>query len=89
MATRPGDQELLHPKNAGKSLLQTMWDELVSCIDQLMHQDELEIEDLDRLKGRCEGIAWCIAVLTQSPRAIDINPIKAEAMERWEATQGE
>jgi hypothetical protein len=85
MPARTGDAEMLRPKR-GQSLLETMWADLVSCIDTLMNKDELEWafpDSLPRLQGRAEGVAWCIAVLTQSPRIIDIEKVKIEAMERW------
>jgi hypothetical protein len=70
-----------------------MWEDLDGCIDTLMDNDtqDLSIDDADlnRLKGRAEGVAWCIAVMTQSPREININAIKTEAMERWEARNDE
>lgn len=69
------------------TLLDQMWENLVNCIDKLM-DEELQFDDPKdrfRLKGRAEGVAWCIAVLTQSPRPVNINAIKEEAMERWTA----
>lgn len=76
-----------YPVEPGKTLLDIMWEDLLACISNLMDSQDLVIDDpdLNRLKGRAEGIAWCIAVLTQSPRPVDINAIKEEAMERWEA----
>lgn len=68
-----------------------MWDDLIRTIDDLMHDDEYWADDSgwdrSRTAGRAEGVAWCIAVLTQSPGDVDINTIKAEAMERWETSQ--
>lgn len=86
MPTRPGDDGLLNSQRRGNTLLSVIWNELDRCIDVLMHgsPDLFPFEDA-RLKGRAEGVAWCIAVLTQSPRPIDINAVKAEAMERWES----
>lgn len=89
MPARPGDSELLRPVRRGGTLLDVMWADLVSCIDQLMESDDYYDDDSGwdrtRTEGRAEGVAWCIAVLTQSPRPVDIGPIKAEAMERWTA----
>ena len=84
MPAREGDAELLRPKR-GASLLDTMWEDLVSCIDRLMKREDLDMSESDaiRLQGRAEGVAWCLAVMTQSPRPIDINMIKVEAMDRW------
>lgn len=88
MPARIGDEEILRPKRTGQSLLDIMWGDLIACIDTLMDSQDLVIDDpeLNRLKGRAEGVAWCIAVLSQSPRPIDVNLIKAEAMERWNET---
>ena len=71
----------------GPTLLDIMWEDLLACISNLMDSQDLVIDDpdLNRLKGRAEGIAWCIAVLTQSPAKPDVNIVKAEAMERWSA----
>jgi hypothetical protein len=68
-----------------------MWEDLMACIRDLMDSQDLVIDDpdLNRLKGRAEGIAWCIAVLTQSPAKPDINVVKAEAMERWEREEAD
>lgn len=75
----------------GPTLLDRMWDDLIRTIDDLMHDDEYWDDDSgwdrSRTAGRAEGVAWCIAVLTQSPGEPDINTIKAEAMERWESLQ--
>lgn len=93
MPRREGDEELLRPVRKGGTLLDVMWADLLSCIDALMEPDESYEDDSDsgwnrdRMEGRAEGVAWCIAVLTQSPRPVDINPIKQEAMERWQALQ--
>lgn len=89
MPTRTGDEELLRPKRSGGTLQDIMWADLVSCIGQLMEPDEYYDDDSgwnrSWVEGRATGIAWCLAVLTHSPRGWDINVIKAEAMERWEA----
>lgn len=73
---------------AGKTLLETMWDELMSCINDLMQPDEEHEDDSSwdraRVAGRAEGVSWCIAVLEHSPAPPDIKLIKSEAMERWE-----
>ena len=90
MPARKGDAELLKPKR-GASLLDTMWADLIACIDMLMQPDDYYDDDDGwdrvRMEGRAEGVAWCIAVLTQSPRPIDINIIKVEAMDRWREAQ--
>jgi len=79
------------PLPPGRTLLDLMWDDLLDCITQLMESEDFVMDDpdLNRLKGRAEGISWCIGVLTQSPRMVNINEIKAEAMERWEERERE
>lgn len=88
MPKREGDDELLRPKRTGGTLLDQMWDDLMRCIDTLMSDREglVEWTDEDRIRcqGRAEGVAWCIAVLTQSPRPVNVSAIKEEAMERWD-----
>lgn len=89
MPRRAGDAELLAPVKSGGTLLDVMWEDLLNCIDDLMKAGELEWSDEDRIRcqGRAEGVAWCIAVLTQSPRPINITAIKDEAMQKWELMQ--
>ena len=92
MPRRAGDEDLLTAvRKNGKTLLDVMWEELDVCIEDLMDAEDLTMDDndLNLLKGRSSGIAWCIAVLTQSPRPVDVNAIKEEAMERWTARQAE
>lgn len=92
MPRRPGDDALLAIKKGG-TLLDVMWEELINLVGQLMEDDEYYDDDSgwDRgwTSGRATGVAWCIAVLTQSPRPINIEAIKEEAMERWEAEQAD
>jgi hypothetical protein len=91
MPARPGDAELLRPKYAGRSIIEVLWEDLISCIDKLMESDDYYDDDSGwdrtRTEGRAEGVAWSLAVMIQSPRTPDINLIKAEAMERWKAEQ--
>ena len=91
MPARPGDDDLLLPVRNGGTLLDIMWNDLLDCITQLNETHKVLMDDLEisHLKGRATSVAWCIAVLTQSPRRIDINEIKDEAMERWEARERE
>jgi hypothetical protein len=91
MPRRPGDEELLRPKYAGRSIIEILWEDLIACIDKLMESDDYYDDDSGwdrtRTEGRAEGVAWSLAVMIQSPRMPDINLIKAEAMERWRAAQ--
>lgn len=93
MPRRDGDDDLLRPVRNGGTLLDVMWEDLIGCIDALMSDRdglvEWSDEDRFRCQGRAEGVAWCIAVLTQSPRPVNIAAIKDEAMERWESEQSD
>lgn len=75
----------------GPTTLDLLWADLISTIDQLMQDDEEYDDDSGwdrtRTEGRAEGVAWSIAVMVMRPNTPDINVIKAEAMERWEAMQ--
>lgn len=83
--------ELFAPEPRKRTLQDIMWEDLLSCIDQLMEDDDYYEDDSawdrTRCEGRAEGVAWCLAVLIQSPGRIDINRIKEEAMDRWRANQ--
>lgn len=76
---------------AGRSLIEELWEELDRVVDSLMvhdlHGSDWSKVDHARVQGRAEGIAYSIAVLTQSPRTPDINVVREEAMERWEERQ--
>lgn len=89
MPARPGDDALLRPSYAGKSILDVLWEDLLRCVDQLMSDDnDWSESDRARCQGRAEGVAWSIAVMTQYPRKPDINTVKQEAMERWDRERG-
>jgi len=60
--------------------LEKMWDELDGIVDRLMSGDAAE-DGKD--PGRAEGVAYCIALVTHSPGVVDIEKVRAEAMERW------
>jgi hypothetical protein len=74
---------------SGPSIQDLFWTELLDVITQLKDSDDIVMDDpdLNRLKGRAEGISWCLAVMLHSPGIVDINEIKDTAMERWEATR--
>ena len=67
----------------GQSLLDGMWEELMTIGDRLMTGQEAE-DGQD--KGRAEGVAYCIA-LVQKPYAPDIQAVRAEFVERWRDAQ--
>lgn len=84
---------------SGKSILETLWGELDSKLELLIADGEptlrerIHLTDLEayaewgRQQGRCEGLAYAIAVMT-NPYAPDLPAIKEEAMRRWVATIG-
>lgn len=65
-----------------KSLLERMWEELDSIVERLMSGAEA---DDGRDPGRAEGVAFCIALITQ-PYAPDVDKIRQLAMERYEGS---
>lgn len=65
----------------GKTILEFMWERLMDVVERLMTGQEAEDgQDV----GRAEGIAWCIAVF-QNPYAPNIDGVRGQAMELWEA----
>lgn len=80
---------------AGKSILEMLWEKLDSRLEQLMadgepHPDGLpnygraEFAEWGRQQGRCEELAFAIALMT-NPYEPDLPAIKEEAMRRWES----
>lgn len=63
----------------GKSILATLWEELMSISERLY--TGAEAED-GRDPGRAEGVAYCIAVMT-NPYKPDIQAVRAEVARRW------
>lgn len=80
-----------YPIPAGPSIQDLFWAELLSIIDVLMRPDDDYDDDSGwdrtRMEGRAEGVSWCLAVMLHTPGIVDINEIKAMAMDRWEATR--
>jgi hypothetical protein len=88
-----------HETPRARTLLEMLWDELDAKLDVLMADGEPEPaladswtgEDVDnyaewgRQQGRCEGLAYAIAVIT-NPYQPNVPAIKAEALRRWEAS---
>ena len=72
--------DVLH-RWAGKSIKEHIWSELVMTIDGLMSGEPDEEE-----RGYARGLATALAYL-YNPIAPDVDAVRAEAMERWEATQ--
>jgi len=65
---------------SGKSILEMMWDELDDAVAALMRGQS------GRRKGRVQGIAACVAIITD-PYRPKTEPILAEAQRRWEVKQ--
>jgi hypothetical protein len=57
-----------------------LWEELMSIVERLM--TGAEAAD-GRDHGRAEGVAFCIAVMT-NPYKPSIPAVRVEAMRRWE-----
>lgn len=62
----------------GKSILEMLWEELDSIVERLMGGGEAEGD-----VGRAQGVAYAIAVI-ENPYHVDMERIRAEAMQRWE-----
>ena len=69
----------------GKSILEMLWDELDGIVERL--QAGAEAEDGNDV-GRAQGVAYAIAVI-ENPYHVDMERIRAEAMDRWEAQNEE
>jgi hypothetical protein len=63
----------------GRSILEMLWEELMSISERLY--TGAEAED-GRDPGRAEGVAFCIAVMT-NPYAPNIEAVRAEVVRRW------
>lgn len=70
----------------GKSLMEHMWDELDAIVARLMSGDGAAEDSKD--PGRAEGVAWCISLFSQ-PYYPDLDSVRAEAMRRYYANEGE
>lgn len=66
---------------SGKSILELLWEELDRIVERIM-ADAGDEDD----KGRALGTAYSIAVI-QNPYRPNIEAVRREAMERWEADQ--
>lgn len=68
----------------GKSILEMLWEELDGIVERLMADGEAaDGQDV----GRAQGVAYAIAVI-ENPYHVDIERVRAEAMDRWEADNG-
>lgn len=75
-------------KHAGPSLRELAFKELDAVMDRLMDAtlDEQPISPTDR--GEAKGLAIALAIFT-NPYNPNVDAIRAEAMERWEARNAE
>lgn len=64
---------------AGRSILSILWDELMTISERLLSGESAED---GRDPGRAEGVAYCIAVMT-NPYKPDIEAVRAEVVRRW------
>lgn len=78
--------EVLHP-HAGGSIRQMIWAELDDVVDRIQKRVAKGKEPMKADKGMALGLATAIAIMT-NPYAYDVDAIREEAMERWEARQG-
>lgn len=69
----------------GKSILEMLWDELDAIVERLQADAS---DDLAADRGRAQGVAYSIAVI-QNPYLPNIEAVRAEAMDRWEAANAE
>jgi len=67
----------------GKTMLELFWEELMTVYERLMTGQEAE-DDV----GIAQGVAYCIAVAC-NPYRPDIDAVRAQAAERWEAMEQE
>jgi hypothetical protein len=89
--------------NAGRSILEILWEELDSIMDRLMGEGKpgtsegefgCELGDPEQWqkygeeRGQGQGVAYCIAVM-ENPYAPDVPGIKVRAMNRWNERQKE
>lgn len=64
---------------AGKSILETLWEELDTIVDRILSGTPAKD---GRDPGRAEGVAYCIAVF-QNPYMPNLESVREEATERW------
>ena len=79
-----------HPGKPGRSILEQIWEELDSIMDQLRSGSPVPeaegwagVRDRAELRGRAQGVALAISIMI-NPYAPDVPKVKAEARKRWE-----
>lgn len=96
-------QRKTSPRN-GRTIVQALleegWKELETIVELIMSEDEPTVTNVHHknkmdalkqyyeLRGQAQGVAYMIAVLT-NPYQPDIEAIRAEAMQRWEAGESD
>lgn len=74
--------EVLHPNDGDKHPLTRMWEHMDDVMERLMN----DLADPDD-KGFALGVATCLAILSQRySEEPDVDAIRMEAMERFEAS---
>lgn len=74
----------MHP-TAGKSISGHLWEGLDQCMVNIM-QGGLSDEDKAKEKGLALGLATAVALI-RSPHKPDVDAVRKEAMQRYEATE--
>lgn len=74
----------MHP-HAGKSISLHLWDGIDEAMDGLLG-GELEEEDRIKTSGVALGLATALALI-RSPVKPDVDAVRREAKERWDARQ--
>lgn len=67
--------------NAGRSIIELLWEEMDSVYARLMAGDGARAKGD---KGRAAGLAHALALMT-NPYAVNVEAIREAAHERWEA----
>jgi hypothetical protein len=61
----------------GQTLLELMWDELMTIIERLMTGQDAEDD-----RGMAQGMAYAIAIM-QNPYRPNVDAIRVQAMDKW------
>lgn len=75
----------LRPIYGGPTLLEALWQEMDRLMEALMTGADAE-DGMD--KGRAQELAWVLAIVS-NPYNPSVDAIRAEAVERWNASQEE
>lgn len=72
----------MHP-NAGRSISGHLWSQLDESMEHIL-SGELDDAEKARMQGKALGLATAVALI-RSPHAPDIDAVRAEAKERYDA----